>query len=589
MKKKSLPIQKLVNLAVAGKLNTAFKVLKKAINGKNAPEIWVKLSGIYGAQGNLQLSRECCEKALVISPEFALAYSHLGNVYLATGDTQKAVELSQRAVNLQQNDPTILYNFALICRKLGDHLQAIHYLEKAIELRPDHAASHYTIGSCYQTIGDLDKLVKHYEIALSINSKFIDCLVNLGLHYINIGDYERSIEYLDKTLLIDKRNNFALSGKAGILARTGDKAGAYDIVRYLIDNGSATVNTMDVYSLLGKDYGTADELIKCSEAMLRQNIASDDKMLLGFSLGRTYDRLGKYDKAFRSYKLGNEASECNFDAKSYGQFIQSIVDVYSRDNLEGLCSASNAYDEPVFILGMPRSGTSLIEQILSSHSQVFSAGELNYITELTEKISGSLDTGEHYPTAVNLLSVGNVNDLVETYMHRLHKLAGNSSIKRITDKMPANYTHVGFISQLFPNARIIHCMRDPRDTCLSIYFQNFQNFQQFSADLQNIGEVYLHYKRLMDHWNDVLNIPILNVQYESVVENAEEKAREIIEFCGLEWEDECMEFYKSKRNVITASFDQVNKPIYTKSVARWRNYEKHLDKLQGILQPVLPK
>lgn len=195
----------------------------------------------------------------------------------------------------------------------------------------------------------------------------------------------------------------------------------------------------------------------------------------------------------------------------------------------------------------------------------------------------------HFPNGVTDYTVDFLNLQCEKYMEKVISLSGDGS-KYVTDKMPSNYLYVGLIKQLFPNAKIIHCIRDPRDTCLSIYFQNFQNFQPYSADLDSIAHVYLGYHRLMKFWSNLFTEnDILNINYEDVVGDIESNTRALIEFCGLEWEESCLEFYKSDNTMQTASFDQVNKPIYTKSVERWRNYEQYLKKLNMILEPVLPK
>ncbi len=588
MKKKTVPIKKLVNLAATGKLNIAFKVLKKASAGsKSAPAIWLQLSGIYGAQGNLQLTKKCCEKALEIEPNYALAYSHLGNVYSAVGDSEKAINFSQRAVNLQPDDPSILFNFSVINRNLGHYPKAIQCLKKAIQYRPDHPESHYIIGSCYQASGVLEKLVEHYKKAIHLKPDFIECMVNLGYHYINIGDIQLANEYFDRALVLQPNHNSTLSGKADALLRVNDKPGSYAIIRSLIDRNDITANALYAYSLLGEDYGDSGEIIDLAEGQLRKpGLPNADRAVLGFALGRTYDRLAQYDKAFINYKLGNDASQNTFDSSDFAEYILKIHEQYNLDFTNSFEKSDVEFEDPVFIIGMPRSGTSLIEQILSKHSNVYAAGELNYIFDMTKHIHKMTGSTTLFPASVSQLSTGQLNDLAHIHIKRIRKLC-DIPVARITDKMPSNYTYLGLISQIFPRAKIIHCERDPRDTCLSIYFQNFQNFQQYAGDLEKIGNVYLQYKKLMEHWNEVLNIPILNVQYESVVENTEKNAREIIEFCGLEWEDGCLEFHKSQRRVITASFDQVNKPIYTKSVARWKNYEKHLGGLQKILQPIL--
>ena len=236
---------------------------------------------------------------------------------------------------------------------------------------------------------------------------------------------------------------------------------------------------------------------------------------------------------------------------------------------------------PVFIVGMPRSGTSLTEQILASHPEVFGAGELNDINESIAKLPAMIRNNNTYPGCIKDLNQEIADKLAQEYLTRLDSFSTEK--KRITDKMPHNFVNLGLISLLFPEARIIHCLRDPRDTCLSLYFQDFGWIHPYATRLENLGNYYVQYKRLMKHWTSVLDTPILTIQYEDIISDQEHISRELVNFCGLDWHDDCLQFYASTRTVATASYDQVRQPIYKKSIGRWKNYEKHLDPLTMAL------
>ena len=233
---------------------------------------------------------------------------------------------------------------------------------------------------------------------------------------------------------------------------------------------------------------------------------------------------------------------------------------------------------------MPRSGTTLTEQILASHPLVHGAGELLRMDEIRISLHGL--TGENWPQCVNRLNRKTLDKLAQEHLDWLGRLASGKA--RVTDKMPHNFVLLGLIDLLFPEARVIHCQRDPMDNCLSMYFQGFNANHVYANNLEHLGAYYRQYERVMAHWRTVLRIPMMDMRYETMVAEPEQSARKLIEFCGLEWDDRCLRFYESGRAVSTPSYDQVRQPIYKKSVARWKRYEKYLEPLKRSLGYVEP-
>jgi hypothetical protein len=232
---------------------------------------------------------------------------------------------------------------------------------------------------------------------------------------------------------------------------------------------------------------------------------------------------------------------------------------------------------------MPRSGTSLVEQIIDSHPQAFGAGELGTMGNISARVQAQLRTIIPYPDCIKYAKPQPLNSLGQIYLDYINGLTTTINPIRITDKMPGNFQHLGLISLLFPNARIIHTRRNPLDTCLSIYFQNFAGYHGYSYDLGNLGFYYREYERLMAHWHQVVDIPILDVQYEELIDDQEAITRQIIEFCGLEWDDASLRFHENTRLVNTASNQQVRQPLYRGSVARYKRYDAHLGPLKEAL------
>ena len=243
--------------------------------------------------------------------------------------------------------------------------------------------------------------------------------------------------------------------------------------------------------------------------------------------------------------------------------------------------STNLTERPVFIVGMPRSGSTLTEQILCSHPDVYGAGEIITFPRIIRDLPNYLGARSVYPESLSRLTVEILDNLSECYLKEINLL--NNEKQRVTDKTLANYLYLGLISLMFPNARIIHCKRDPRDTCLSIFFQNFDESHNYATRLENLGSYYNQYDRLMKHWKSLVKVPIYEVQYEELIDNQEKISRELVDFIGLEWNEKVLKFYDTKRVVVTASYDQVRQKIYKKSAKRWKNYEKHIEPLVKTL------
>ncbi len=270
-----------------------------------------------------------------------------------------------------------------------------------------------------------------------------------------------------------------------------------------------------------------------------------------------------------------------FDPEKTRHGISRKIAFFSRERLARLPRASNESELPVFIVGMPRSGTSLVEQILACHPAVFGAGELRDISRLADSLKAASAPDAEGPEDLAVLDEDSLDDAAAQHLDRLHALGGAAA--RVTDKMPYNFNNLGLISLLFPRARVIHCVRDPLDTCLSCYFQNFARGNFHSFDLRHVGLFYTQYQRLMRHWRAVLDIPVLDVHYEEHVAEPERVCREMLAFLDLEWDRACLRFHESKRVVKTASRDQVRRPIYTRSAGRWRHYDAYLGPLKEAL------
>ena len=297
-----------------------------------------------------------------------------------------------------------------------------------------------------------------------------------------------------------------------------------------------------------------------------------------------YDDLGEYDRAFEHYLLGNKRSKVQFNLQQYEKKFKDIIYTYNYSYLEKRIQEGLAEELPVFIVGMPRSGSTLVEQVLASHSQVFGAGEIDDIHSIAETMGKRITPHAAYPDFMHSIPAPVLNGFAQSYITRMKGLSNNADVTRVINKQLMNFQYIGLISELFPKARIIHIRRNPLDTCLSCFFQNFSNGVAWSFNLDHLGRFYLLYQRMMEHWRHGVDINMIEIDYEDLVNNQEDVSRKIIAACGLKWQKNCLEFNKTKREVSTASFWQVRQPLYNRSISRWQNYEKHLEPLIRILE-----
>ncbi|MDB5358532.1 MAG: uncharacterized protein JWN24_4985 [Phycisphaerales bacterium] len=298
---------------------------------------------------------------------------------------------------------------------------------------------------------------------------------------------------------------------------------------------------------------------------------------LHFAAARLLDSMGRYPEAFGHASRANSLRGIRYQPGRLEGPVNEFIQYFTRPTLKRLARPSRIDPTPVFIVGMARSGTSLVEQILASHPAVYGAGELDWVFQLWTSAfrKNPPDGRASLPHCLDHMSVSDLNALAGEYLDPLKALSPASM--RITDKMPTNFLHLGLIAVLFPGARIIHCRRDPRDTCLSCYMTDFAAGHDFSCDLKSAAHFHGQYDKIMSHWETVLDLPILDVEYEKVVSDLEGQAKRMLRCLGLPWDERCLRFYENRRLVTTASSAQVRRPIYTNSVGRWRHYERFLN------------
>ncbi len=544
------------------------------------------LATVLLALGDFDGAAESAGRVLKLRPDYADAHSNLGAAHLGRDEFAEAEACFDAALRLNPKQAEALNNRGLTRLMEGNVEGSIASFREAFAARPTYVEARCNLGRAYRELAYSSEAVAVYQEADRSRPNHPKVLTGLAAALIDQGEIDAALECYDAMLARDPDSLPALTAKANLLQLKGATDACYEIVGPMVDKENPSPWMASLFASISGKIGRRDEAAPLLESLLsRDDLSREGRMTLHFALGKLLDANGKFDQAFQNYAEGNALQTRKFNRANFGVTIDRLTTVYSAENRPRLARATIASDLPVFIVGMPRSGTTLTEQILDGHPAVFGGGELDSIPRITYTAAGGPGNEGAYPDCVAELNSATLDGFVEEHLSDLRRRGGDA--RRVTDKMPYNFLHLGLISQLYPGARVVHCRRDPLDTCLSCYFQNFRrgNFQTY--DLGHLGQYFVQYQRLMDYWREVLDVRILDVAYEDVVADLEGQSRRLVDFVGLEWDERCLRFYDSDRLVSTASYDQVRQPIYTRSVGRWRHYERHLGPLRAALDPVL--
>lgn len=535
-------------------------------------------------QGKYAEAIACFRQATLLNPDYAEAHNELGVALQLVGevDLDNVVECYRKALALKPTYPEAHYNLATAMRDLSRKDDAEAHFEEALRLKPAMLAVYIAYGLMLKEYGQLDKAAAVFQKAMQYFPDDLGLSVELGMVFLDLGQQQKAEQNFQRVLELQPENVEACARLAQLSDRKGEFEAGYAWLRPILEKGTDSVSVALAYAALAKHLGHQTQAIALLESLLQGRKTATERKVMHFALGKIYDEQKSYDQAFKNYQNANELDNKKLDLQWMGRKFDELIEVFSAENIAKRPRASNKSRLPIFIVGMPRSGTSLIEQILASHSDVYGAGELEYMPNLVSTLPKSLSSKLLYPYCVDILKRKGIDEIAQRHLVKLATFS--SQAKRVTDKLPHNFLHLGMIDMLFPGARIIHCMRDPIDTCLSIYSLPFNASHRYASDLVNLGAYHRRYQGLMAHWKKVLRVPILEVQYEELVANQEEITRKMLDFCGLEWDERCLRFYESERAVITFSYDQVRRPLYKKSVTRWKNYEQYLGTLIKALE-----
>ena len=555
-------------------------------------EAHFNLGVVLKGAGRLEDAAASNRKAIELKPDFAEAYSNLGNIQQELGQFGDAVTSYRRAIQVKPDSAIAYNNLGTALKDLGSLDAAIASYRKAIRLNPAYAEAYSNLGNVLKDLGRFDKAVENCRRALDLNPGYAEAHSNLGNILKDIGQLEEALAGFHQALAIDPKCDKAILGMSQLFMINGEMERAEEAIMKALsfkpDNLEARFMLAQVRKTRTEDENLA-ALVKAEEAV-RNNLLVlpyQKAVSLNFALGKSLDDLGDHDRAFPHFIEGCRLKRATleYDAVQMTQQFDKTIGVFDEDVIERLRGGGNPSETPIFVLGMPRSGTTLVEQIIASHPEVHGAGELPDMQSIAQReVSGTAG----FPGNILNLDGDTLRKWGDDYVADLQRRAPDA--RRITDKMPINFWFIGLIHVMLPNAKIIHVCRNPVDTCLSCYTKLFSGALNQTYDLGELGRYYVDYARLMEHWRKVLPAgAFLDVRYEDIVVDQETEARHIIDFCGLEWNDACIDFHKHNRPVGTASVTQVRRPIYKSSVERWRHYEKFLGPLLKELGDLVPR
>lgn len=559
--------------AQQGKLEQVIQCCRRVTGiNPNHAGAWYNLATALSQQGQFQQAAAACQRVVEINPASAEAFYRLGVYRQSCGEADEAITAYQNALHIKPDYVEALNNIGHIFNEQGHLHEALKCFSHQVRVAPDSCEGYNNLGVVYDSLCLYEEAEAAYLKAIGINPGLVETLCHLGFLLADQGRTPEAIDSFDQALKLDSSCSEAIAGKAVALEKLGQLGAANALVVPIVASTSSP-DVVLAYCRVSAHRGNPETAVTHAERLLStENLPPKGIVDLHYALGDLYDRMGDFPAAFRNYQKANDRSPCMYNHLEHRQYIDRIITSTSRELLDSLPRARSSSRKPIFIVGMPRSGTSLAEQILASHRDVFGAGELRYLGDLASSL---------YPEGLSTLTAREIDALAGRYMDSIDKIAGTSSI--ITDKLPHNFLYLGLIQLLFPEARIVHMMRNSLDNCLSLYFHGFNPMHSYTTDLTLLGAYYLEYQRLMEHWREVLDIPLLEIYYEDMVAELPQTTRKLLDFCGLDWSDDCLHFHASKRFVKTPSYDQVRRPIYTSSVDRWQHYNEFIEPLKAAL------
>jgi tetratricopeptide (TPR) repeat protein len=569
-------------LRAGGQLGDAVKRYRRALEIRpDFAEAHNNIGSAFRDLGQLADAVTSYRQALAIKPDFAVAHCNLGHALRTLGHFDEAAKHYRRAAEIQPDFNDAHSGLGNTLQDLGQLDQAVTSHRRVLALRPDAAESHQNLGNAFLDLWRIDEAEACSRRALALDPAFAQAHNKLGVALRLKGLAAEAEASCRRALELNPDLVDALTALAQLLSDRGEFGEAEKVFKRAISvepgSADAWAGIAGLRRMTIADAGWLAEAQRVAAAPL----APQREAKLRYAIGKYFDDVGDFEPAFTSYRRANELSKsyaATHDRQEAAREFDQIIGFFDRRWADQNRFAASTSSRPVLIVGMPRSGTTLTERILAAHPDVFGAGEVPYWVPASRKYL-STPTGDD-------LAATMIDRVGRDYLRLLDTKSPDAL--RVVDKMPANFKCLGLIHAAFPNARIIHVRRHPIDTCLSIYFQDFNATHTYANDLEDLAHYYIEYLRLMEHWRSTLpEDVILDVSYEELVEDQEAWSRKMVQFIGLPWDPRCLEFDrlgKADSTILTFSQWQARQKISKTSVARWRNYKKFVGPLRRLTE-----
>jgi tetratricopeptide (TPR) repeat protein len=528
-------------------------------------------------QGRLDEAQDAAVRAIELNPRYVEACINLGNILLRAGEALTAADAYRAAITINPDTLMARANLAIALRQAGQLDAAEAECRKALDINPEFAEGHNSLGNVLREKEDWPGAIDAFGAAIGLRHGYADAMLNLAGTLFKSGDITGAQDKYRDILEMFENLSEAHAGLGVVLLATGRLDAAVESFKLAVASKPALGEAQyNLATAIGGEYSET-EISAIRKLLQDKQLPDADRIRIHFALGEINDQRGNNETAFADFDAGNqlrqsqlETSGHTFDADAFDARVDAIIAAYGADLFRAREDAGDPSDLPVFIVGLPRSGTTLVEQIVASHSQAETKGEMELIRVMCA------DDGDLAGADDKIL-----NEKAERYLAELTR--DTEGAARIIDKMPLNWLHLGQIQLMLPDAHVLYCRRDPLDTGLSCFRQDFTASHSWACDLDHIGRYQTACARLMEHWKSVLPLSILDVRYEDMIDDQEAASRRIMDFLGLGWDEACLDFHTSNRVVLTASNWQVRKPIYKTAVGRAKGYEAFLGPLKDAL------
>jgi tetratricopeptide (TPR) repeat protein len=550
-----------------------------------------RIASVLQNEGRLSEADKLYQFILAVMPTHYASLFRLGTLRSRTNQMDDAVHLLGRAVAAKPDSVPALGLLGIALSTLNRDDEAIVCYQQALAINPEHTAVLYSLGAALHRRGQNEQAISQLERAVAINPDYADAHFALANILQGRDRFSEAIVHYEKVLTLEPGNDAAHNDLAvafQALGRIEDASQAYErALEHAPRNSGIHFNLAHLRRFTAGDRRLA-ALEKLAEDIA--TLDTKDQISLYFALGKAFGDLAQHERSFRHLRTGNalKRAQLTYDEDDVLGLFERIRTTFTPELMRQKSGAGCRSDVPVFVVGMPRSGTTLVEQILASHSKVYGAGEIETFHQAMAKFGSRNGAAAKFPDFIPAMSPDALHDLGSDYIELIKSAVPDA--ERIVNKVTLNFQYVGLIHLTLPDARIIHIRRDPLDTCFSCFSLLFTGFAlPFTYDLGELGRYYRGYAAVMEHWRNVLPPGVMiEVQYEDLIADIEGRARAIVDYCGLPWEDACLAFHETQRSVKTASSIQVRERLYRTSIGRWRPYEAFLQPLIDALNSAAP-